>query len=265
MTKEGIKSMKKGFLATTLFALTLFFLGSANAGEWIAEDTYIAPMASISIDGNASDWAGIKPLTAIEFKTTSDEWVVFEEYNGGVWNGPDDQTVSVAFAWDSDAIYIYILVLDDEHQNNDSWYDGDAAQLVFADAAQASVTYLYNFALNDAQDGIIIGNEQAAAGGLTDDDVAIVRDESAKTTLYEARFAPEILGLSVLEAGVSIGIGITVNDGDIDTPGQKGWGGWGPHAAVFGKNAEKTGLVTLSPVTAVEPGSKLATTWGGLK
>jgi hypothetical protein len=28
--------------------------------------------------------------------------------------------------------------------------------------------------------------------------------------------------------------------------GQKGWSGWGPHAAVFGKTPSETGLVTLS-------------------
>ena len=258
--------MRKAFLVTSLFALTLILLGSANAGDWIAEDTYIAPMASISIDGDTGDWAGIEPLTAVEFKTTADEWVVFEEYDGGIWNGPDDHTTSVAFAWDADAFYIYILVVDDEHEHqSDSFWNGDAVQLVFADAARTAHTYLYNYALNGAQDGIILGNEMIAAGGMTESDVAIVRDDAAGTTFYEARFAAEILGAAGFEADVSIGIGICVNDGDLDTPGQKGWSGWGPHAAVFGKNGDKTGLVTLSPITAVEPGSKMATTWGGLK
>ncbi len=258
--------MRKAFLVTSLFALTLILLSSANAGDWIAEDTYIAPMASISIDGDTGDWAGIEPLTAVEFKTTADEWVVFEEYDGGVWNGPDDHTTSVAFAWDADALYLYILVVDDEHEHaSDSFWDGDAVQLVFADAARTAHTHLYNYALNGAQDGIILGNEMVSGAGMTEDDVAIVRDDAAGTTFYEARFAAEILGVAGFEADVSIGIGVCVNDGDLDTPGQKGWSGWGPHAAVFGKNGDKTGLVTLSPITAVEPGSKMATTWGGLK
>ena len=100
---------------------------------------------------------------------------------------------------------------------------------------------------------------------MTTDDVVIIRDDDAKTTFYEAKFAPELLGLAVFAADMSIGIGVCVNDGDIDTPGQKGWGGWGPHAAVFGKNGDKTGLVTLLPPEAVEPNSKLTTTWGELK
>ncbi|MBD3184071.1 hypothetical protein GF312_17435 [Candidatus Poribacteria bacterium] len=259
--------MKREFLIFTVFILTVIFLGSANAGEWIEEDMFTAPEVSIAVDGDPADWAGIEPLIGVEFKTTADEWVVFEEYNGGVWNGPEDQTVSVAFAWDPSAIYIYIMVVDDEHQNNDSWFDGDAAQLVFADADRTAHTYLYNFALNDAQNEILIGNETAEAGGLTPDDVVIVRDDATNTTFYEARFAPAILGLDSLEMDMAIGVGICVNDGDVDTPGQKGWGGWGPHAAVYGKNGDKTGLVILgAPVAAaVDPDSKMSTTWGGLK
>lgn len=260
--------MRKMFCATALLALTLIIIGSADA-QWIEEglETYDASKAAISVDGDFSDWDGIEKLTGVEFKTANDEWVVFEEYNGGVWDGPDDQTVSVAFAWEADALYLGIKVVDDEHQNNDSWYDGDAAQIVFADADQANVTYLYNYALNNAQDNILIGNEQAEGDGLTPDDVAIVRNDDEKVTVYEAKYAPEILGVSAFEADMKIGIGVCVNDGDIDTPGQKGWGGWGPHAAVFGKNGDKTGLVTLSSMTptAVDAVNKLSTTWGEIK
>ncbi|MBM3240818.1 hypothetical protein FJZ31_31435 [Candidatus Poribacteria bacterium] len=260
--------MKRGFLAAALFALTLMFLSSAKAGEWIETDTYVAPLASISVDGDASDWAGIETLTDVKFRTTSDEWVVFEEYSGGIWNGPADQTVSVAFAWDPKALYVYIYVVDDEHEHKAAgFWDGDAVQLVFADAGRTTVTYLYNYALNDTQDGIILGNEKVAGAGMTTDDVVIVRDDSAKTTFYEAKFAPELLGLAAFAADMSIGIGVCVNDGDFDTPGQKGWGGWGPHAAVFGKDGDKTGLVTFSSAgpTVVEASSKLTTTWGELK
>jgi hypothetical protein len=176
----------------------------------------------------------------------------------------------VAFAWEPDNLFVYILAVDDEHEHqSDNFWDGDAVQLVFADADRTAHTYLYNYALNDAQDDIILGNEMVEGDGMTLDDVAIARDDGAGTTFYEAKFAPELLGLASFEADMSIGIGVCVNDGDLDTPGQKGWDGWGPHAAVFGKNGDKTGLVTLSAeasvVTAVEPASKLTTTWGSIK
>ena len=56
------------------------------------------------------------------------------------------------------------------------------------------------------------------------------------------------LGLDVLSAGDVIAVGVCVNDGDSEAGqgGQKGWSGWGPHAAVFGKTPSETGLVTLS-------------------
>ena len=258
--------MKKGFLVISLSALTMILIASANAGEWIAEDTYTAPMASIVIDGDDSDWAGITPLTAVEFRTADDEWVVFEEYDGGIWNGPDDHTSSVAFAWDVDALYLYILVVDDQHEHqSDGFWAGDCVQIAIADAARTTITQLYNFYLTDAQDAVVIANETATAGGQVDGDVAIVRNDSAGTTFYESRFPPAILGLASLEPDMSIGVGVCVNDGDLDTPGQKGWDGWGPHALVFGKDANKTGLVTLGSAAAVEPTSKLSTTWGEIK
>lgn len=259
------KKMKKGFLAAALFAMTLVLFGTANAGDWIAEDMFVAPEASIVIDGDAADWGMIEPLTAVEFKTTADEWVVFEEYDGGIWNGPDDHTTSVAFAWDSDALYVYILVVDDEHEHqSDGFWAGDAVQMAFADGDRTAHTQLYNFYLSEAG-ATVIANEMATAGGQVDGDVVAVRDEGTKTTFYEAKFTPEILGLSSLEVDMKIGVGICVNDGDLDTPGQKGWSGWGPHALVHGKNGDKTGLVTLGASAAVSPASKAAVTWGELK
>jgi len=250
-----------------MFALILAILGPASAGEWIDIDTYEAPTTTIKIDGNNSDWNGVDLLTGIKFLTKEGKWVVFEEYNGGVWKGKDDHTSSIGFAWDTDYLYIYTYVIDDEHQNNNSWFDGDAIQLVFADDNRSVVKQLYNYALDDSQRNILIGNETATAGGLTADDVAIVRDDKKKTTVYESRFSPKILGLNKLGVGTKIGIGICVNDGDRDTPGQRGWDGWGPHAAVHGKDAPKTGLVKLSDKVpkAVEAIGKLANTWGRMK
>ena len=259
--------MKRGFLTASAFALILILIGSADAGDWVEPDTYDAPMGTIIIDGDSNDWENVDLITDSEFKTAEDEWVTFEEYNGGVWNGPEDHTTSVAFAWDSEYLYLYTYVLDDEHEHvSDVFWDGDAAQIVFADEDRLAVTQLYNYALADNQKDIILGNEQVTAGGLLEEDVAIVRDDDKGVTIYEARFSAEILGLAEFEAGMGIGVGVCINDGDFDTPGQKGWSGWGPHAAVFGKNGDKTGLVILSSETiSVDANSKLPTTWGTLK
>ncbi len=261
--------MKGIFSITAMFALTLMLLCSANAGEWIETDTCEALTTTISVDGNASEWEYFPLLTGVEFLTAEGKWVVFEEYNGGVWDGPDDHTTSVAFAWDADYLYIYIHVVDDEHQNSTPAWNGDGAQIVFADENRKAHTHLYNYGLDNTQKNVLIDNEQAAGGGLTEDDVVVARDDSKKVTIYEARFSPKIIGLNGFKVGMDIGIGICVNDGDEGggQDGQKGWSGWGPHSAVFGKNGDKTGLVTLSPnkPKAVDAIGKLATTWGAIK
>ena len=65
---------------------------------------------------------------------------------------------------------------------------------------------------------------------------------------------------------MKFGVGICVNDGDNDTPGQTGWSGWYPHAIVFGKNSEKTGLVVLTNAPfAVGPTGKLTTKWAAIR
>ena len=123
---------------------------------------------------------------------------------------------------------------------------------------------LYNFALGD--DGNLQIHYEKTLG-VDAVDIAIARNEAAKITYYETKFSADELGVAAFETDMEFGIAITVNDGDQDSPGQTGWSGWYPAAIVFGKNAEKTGLVRLSSGTrtAVEPTGKLATTWADIK
>ncbi|MBO89640.1 MAG: hypothetical protein CMP14_08970 [Rickettsiales bacterium] len=80
----------------------------------------------------------------------------------------------------------------------------------------------------------------------------MVRDDAAKTTTYEALFAPDSFGFEQFEIGQQFGFGVCVNDGDKDTPGQKGWSGWGPHMIVFGKTAPDAALVTLTGLEVLD-------------
>ena len=79
----------------------------------------------------------------------------------------------------------------------------------------------------------------------------MVRDDDAKTTTYEALFAPDSFGFEQFEIGQQFGFGVCGNDGDADTPGQKGWSGWGPHMIVFGKTAPDAALVTLTGLEVI--------------
>ena len=207
-----------------------------------AEDMqYDAQGASITLDGDASDWAAAEFKSQVPFEKGG-ELVLFEEYGGGTWSGPADHSSAVAFAWDASNLYIGVVVTDDTHQNGGSGWNGDSIQMVFANAAQDTVTHLYNYGLSDGGD-VVIMNEKGPGGS----EASITRDEDTATTLYEFSFPAASLGLDGYESGMSIGVGICVNDGDTQDGqgGQKGWSGWGPYAAVYGKTASATGLVNL--------------------
>ena len=203
-------------------------------------DAFSAGVASIEVDGVAADWADIRFLGNVKFRAENGKLVLFEEYAGGHWSGPDDHSSAVAFAWESDALYLGVVVTDDshEHASANAW-NGDGVQVVFANAARDTVTHLYNFALHD--DGHVIADHERGPGPY---EAAIKR--AGSVTTYEARFTPASLGVDRFRSGQKLGIGVCVNDGDKGEPGQKGWSGWGPHAAVFGKTASETGLVTLT-------------------
>ena len=86
---------------------------------------------------------------------------------------------------------------------------------------------------------------------------SITRDDDTTTTLYElVPFRRLRLGLDAYEKrdGDRCGL-LCVNDGDTEDGqgGQKGWSGWGPYAAVYGKTASATGLVTLVGEALVGP------------
>lgn len=224
---------------------------------------------SIEIDGDISDWASvpfIKPKfeardgreTAKGNTTIGDTtYSTFAEFGGGTWNGPDDHTSAFAVAWDEKGLYLGIVVTDDEHEHaaGNAW-NGDGVQMGFSDTERTTVTHLYNFCLLDGYesekvyksgDAGIIADKERGAGDFS---VAMVRDDAAKTTTYEALFTSDSFeGLGQFQAGLQIGIGICVNDGDKDTPGQKGWSGWGPHMIVFGKTAPDAALLKLTDAT----------------
>ena len=233
----------EGNVATSV-TRTVTVVSSSGGGSLTltsADMLYKAQVASITLDGNASDWADAEFKSKIPFETGG-ELVLFEEYGGGTWSGPSDHSSAVAFAWDASSLYIGVVVTDDTHQNGGSGWNGDSIQMVFANAAQDTVTHLYNYGLSDGGD-VVIMNEKGAGGT----EASITRDEDTTTTLYEFSFPAASLGLDGYESGMQIGVGVLVNDGDTQDGqgGQKGWSGWGPYAAVYGKTASATGLVTL--------------------
>ena len=183
--------------------------------------------------------------------------VSVDEYAGGIWNGPADHSVAVAFNWHPTSLFLGVKVIDDSHQlNGASGWNGDSVQVVFTDDARTSVTHLYNYAW-DAAGGTIVHHHETGPGGT---EAVVTRYDAAggldAATTYEIKIPATAWGLAAdgAQAGMTLGIGICVNDGDLDAGqgGQKGWSGWGPYAAVYGKTASAAGVVTFaadSPAT----------------
>jgi hypothetical protein len=171
--------------------------------------------------------------------------VLFEEYAGGTWSGPDDQTSAVQIVYDANNVYFGFVVTDDYHENaaNSAW-NGDSVQLMIADGAQATQVALYNYALGGTEEalGEVIVNHEAGPGGT---EAVVARNTTTKRTTYEIKLPKEALGLTSLAYGTQFGLGMAINDGDELTPGQCGWGGLGAHSIVFGKTPSETALVTL--------------------
>ncbi len=279
--------MKKVLIAITLL---LLITGLTADAQWRSDthDEYHALQrpAEITIDGQLDDaegWEGVfesvtgengDPFCEVEFAGNDGKIYVFREWDGGNWDGRDDHRTCFGIVWDEENIYLALAVTDDEHQNGGGAWNGDSAQIGFVPSGMrkpGAELYLYNAALNNDANGLIFHNEAIfGAQELTEgDNVAITRNEDDKETYYEYRFSADDWDVAggKFSAGYEFGLAICVNDGDKDTPGQKGWSGWYTDCIVNGaKQPENTGLVILTDEQlAVEAKNKLTTTWGRLK
>ena len=268
--------MKKQFtillilsMMLAVFHITSYAGNDLSAFRSTTNDVYEAIPApfTVVIDGDMttddewdlpeSDWI------SIELPTEDGSMTVFEEWDGGTWSGPDDHDTLFDIVWSPEAVYLMVLVTDDDHQNtSNSGWDGDAMQILIVPSGirePGEPHVEFNIALGD--DGTV------ETGGLPEDQVGITRDDDIKMTMYEVKFLPSQFGAAEFVEGIEIGVSLCVNDGDgPDELGQKGWSGWYPHANVIGKNTENTGLVKLVPAsTAVDVKGKLTTTWGSIK
>ena len=135
---------RRFIMAGVCSAFVFVGIASLSAQELTLTDEdmqYNAGMKSITVDGDISDWSGLPVKKAIPFEQGG-ELVLFEEYGGGTWSGPEDHTSAVSFAWDADNLYVGVVVTDDTHQNPGNGWNGDSIQMVFANAAQDTVTHL---------------------------------------------------------------------------------------------------------------------------
>jgi len=230
--------------------------------------TVIRAPAPIVLDGNLTEWAEVPVLADPKFALpkgsgSAGNYVLFEEYQGGTWTGPDDQTSAVQVVYDADNVYFGFIVTDDYHENaaNSAW-NGDSIQLMIASEDRSAQVALYNYALGGIEGAVAetIVMHEAGPGGT---EAIVTRNAATKRTTYEIKLPKDSLGITNLAAGTKFGLGMAINDGDQLTPGQKGWGGLGAHALVFGKSPAETALMTLAappaPTNDIEPGKETYT------
>jgi hypothetical protein len=162
--------------ALTAFALGLFGLGATANDIEPGKEFYnvvYAPKA-ITLDGELGEWSGVPVLADPKFAVpkgsgtnASPNYVLFEEYAGGTWSGPDDQTSAVQIVYDADNVYFGFVVTDDYHENaaNSAW-NGDSIQLMIASADRTTQVALYNYALGGVEGAIgeVIVNARSRSG-----------------------------------------------------------------------------------------------------
>ncbi len=257
--------VSRGIVACALALAAFVSSIQAQNGIEPRYERYNADRKSIEVDGNLDDWAGVNFIEPLFEATDGREggkgnstigettYSTFAEFSGGTWSGPDDHKTSIAVAWDQEGLYLGIVVTDDEHEHaaGNAW-NGDGVQMGLTNPERDTVTHLYNYAIKAGYesgkvykggDAGAIADKEKGPGNYT---VAMVRNDDTKKTIYEALFTPDSFGFAQFEVGQQFGFGVCVNDGDNDTPGQRGWSGWGPHMIVFGKTAPDAALVTLT-------------------
>ena len=115
----------------------------------------------IALDADLTDWSHVPYNAQVKFRpcnrgadapdalagsTTCDDFVEFETYSGGIWNGVEDQASAVALSWMPSAMYCAVKVVDDVHQNpgsnsdsNEAGWNGDSVQIAFSTAERTAI------------------------------------------------------------------------------------------------------------------------------
>ncbi|MBM3850080.1 MAG: hypothetical protein FJ396_07805 [Verrucomicrobia bacterium] len=273
---QGNQEMKTN-IHQSLLGLAAGFLAFSAAAQSTptndiepGKETYSVVFAPkpIVLDGNLNEWSGVPVLADPKFAIPkgsgpkgTGKYVLFEEYAGGTWSGPNDQTSAVQIVYDAENVYFGFVVTDDYHENAaKSAWNGDSIQLMIASADRTKQVALYNYALGGVEGdlGETIVMHEAGPGGT---EAIVTRNGTSKRTIYEIKLPKASLAIGKLEGGVKFGLGMAINDGDngAGQAGQKGWGGLGAHAIVFGKTPGETAEITLTKKNDIEPGKEFYT------
>jgi hypothetical protein len=199
---------------------------------------------TLTIDANADDWAAIPP---IPMPNRKDAWCRPENRK---WLGPDDFSATFRMAWNQEALYLLVEVVDDsfimDHPKPkpSTWYNNDTIQLFFdtlGDAPAKGKAKNYGFDTNDTSYELLPTGEDSAIAyrrfsvdhqytggvgyGLAPDTV----EPGVKTAfrrlgnrlIYEVMFPARYLQPMELKPGNAPGFGMMIFDRDIATDTSK--------------------------------------------
>lgn len=191
----------------------------------------------IEIDGEANDWQ-----TYASFELKEQDMVTYQR---DLYKGPSDLSGAYKFTWDENNLYFLFEITDEKHVQNfklDQVWNNDGLQLFFdmdnngtKDKPSFDDDYGWHIAKTANRDmayRAYVPAWQTAflKNGLSDGVELSIRRKDKKT-YYEFRIPKtELMPLS-LRSGSILGMGVMVNDADIDvreaalvnTQNQEGW------------------------------------------
>jgi hypothetical protein len=194
---------------------------------WLRREIRYAPIfrlrSPIQVDGSLDDWKTAPIILGDE--PEEGKTVVG-------WRGADDCSARWRLAWDDKALYFAATVTDDVHNQlykrhavNEIWRC-DSIQIgldMGADAKPSSNVPNYD-GLNDVEIGFALTSEGPAAcawvnpngkaGLMKLERLAIVRDEAAKSTRYEAAIPWSAIGYETRPKNRWMGLNILFNEDD---------------------------------------------------
>ncbi len=237
----------------TTDASTLELTGNVIAdGESIPfRQSLSAVIASLAAEAPVID-GDVDPQWQSAPKASANEaWQVSSDYRP-IWNA-NDLSAEVRLKWDASRLYVLAEVKDDkvfQPQSGGGMWQGDSLQLAFDARNEAGPGYgpqVYELQIGKQDGGmpqIFKGMGFSQSGVMDEGAIAVVRNESAGTTVYELSIPfSELDGFGDALTKKAVGFSFLVNDND--GSGREGYIEWS--SGVGGaKNASQFGTLWLN-------------------
>jgi hypothetical protein len=183
---------------------------------------------SIHIDGKLDEWNAVPPVIL------NDKTPDSIKYSSTKYNGPDDCSANLRFAWDEKNLYIAAKVTDDKHfqinRSNRVW-SGDCIQFAVIDGGplppsrSEDVSTLNEFAIAADAKGPFVFSWCSRDAGVQDEAKIAVSGGDGEI-IYEVALPWDSINVSRPTSGKKLGVSFVVADND--GGGLRGWLEWTP-------------------------------------